>query len=116
MVNNSLGGYKLTTIDGKIGYYLESAGADSAVPFSSINSTFENIEGHTITANYDYKAIIISSYQDIATDITVNGVSVWSKQTDINRSHCVFHDGKAGDVINLVKSNYYDWDIITLIG
>lgn len=34
-LNDSLGGYKLTTVDGKIAYYKESEGADSAVPFSS---------------------------------------------------------------------------------
>ena len=100
--------------DGNYGYI--KAGADTVTPFSSMNSTFENIEGHTITATHDYKAIITSSYQDVATDITVNGVSVWNNQTDINRSHCVFYNGKSGDVINLVKPQYYDWDIITLIG
>ena len=34
-LNDSLGGYKFTTKDGKIAYYKASAGADSAVPFSS---------------------------------------------------------------------------------
>ena len=38
MLNKSLGGYKFTTKDGKIAYYKESEGADSAVPFSSVNS------------------------------------------------------------------------------
>lgn len=32
---SNLGGYVLTTKDGKIAYYKESEGADSAVPFSS---------------------------------------------------------------------------------
>ena len=44
-VNSSLGGYKLTTVNGKIAYYKESEGADSAVPFKSV----ENIDFPTLT-------------------------------------------------------------------
>ena len=36
-LNDSLGGYALTTKDGKIAYYQVSEGADSATPFNSAN-------------------------------------------------------------------------------
>ena len=42
-LNDSLGGYKLTTIDGKIAYYKESEGADSATPFSSNNLIIKKV-------------------------------------------------------------------------
>lgn len=41
-LKNNLGGYVLTTKDGKIAYYKESEGADSAVPFKSGVSNAEN--------------------------------------------------------------------------
>ena len=41
--DDNLGGYKLTTVDGKIAFYKESEGADSATPFS-----------HKVTMKYKY--------------------------------------------------------------
>lgn len=40
-LTSSLGGYKLTTVDGKIAYYKESEGADSAVPFKNTGIEFD---------------------------------------------------------------------------
>lgn len=37
-VNDKFGGYKFTTKNGKIAYYKESEGADSAVPFNSVSN------------------------------------------------------------------------------
>ncbi len=65
-INDSLGGYKLTTINGKIGYYLESEGADSALPFNKnnyeitiIKDTEYNSQG-TVLSNIDVGKYIIS--------------------------------------------------------
>ena len=81
---DSLGGYKLTTKDGKIAYYHESEGADSAVPFKSGYSqvNYEIIDQIAGNGNIRFNVsadvsngllcVSIGSEQNAKVDITAN--------------------------------------------
>lgn len=85
MVSSSLGGYALTTKDGKIAYYQVSEGADSALPFNNNNmidiSDLITTEGSSgfIWSVYDVSGI--AGYKNFTVDnfvFSMSGANLWA--------------------------------------
>lgn len=124
-VNSNLGGYALTTIDGKIAYYKESEGADSAVPFISkktmtptVLKNFTTNTAWTYTINEDcYVQIICPAGADANTymgKITINNVEIERYKVDAYQTggwvggYSKVYYCKKGDVItsSVVNASY----------
>ena len=118
----------MTTVDGKIGYYLESAGADSAVPFPSgvtdyeVHATYQHASGSTgasheftLQSDRQFLTTTLGTYHvgtasfNPTFTVTINGVEV---DITINNDYATlsgyaygvgsaFINASAGDVITV---------------
>ena len=79
-LNSSLGGYVFTTVNNKIGYYKESEGADTAVPFKSKAEIeqLNNLSGDGVTNTFtinnalDYSFFFVVYQYDTSGDYGLN--------------------------------------------
>lgn len=101
-LNDSFGGYKFTTKDGKIAYYKASAGADSAVPFSG---SYSNVPCTLVTATpttSNTSTITLTTSTNIDSGLLLISIGTTTPYVTISKVNNITSSGSAS--FNLISN------------